>query len=311
MLEKVKMALLAMQRYSWEQAVCAHAFMEAGDMEIAIQLCYDAVNRQTECGRLGNMGYQHGVTDPIAILPVMLKAFEITKDPRLKTASDKAWQWALTDAPRNKDGIVYHMDNVKQFWVDSIYMLPPALISGGYVDEAIKQADGQIAALYDNEANLFRHIWDEDKQQFEVSEFWGVGNGWAIAGLGKLIEALPPEKAETRNRYIEIVTKTIRAALAYKKDNLFYNFLDRPADYSGNFIEGNFAQMLCYTVTKGVKQNWLPAEFATEIKPIREAIHKLVDDYGYVTPVCGAPFFNKPGIAPEGQAFFILMESVF
>jgi len=34
-----------------------------------------------------------------------------------------------------------------------------------------------------------------------------------------------------------------------------------------------------------------------------------VDKNGFVHDVCGAPIFNSPGIAPEGQAFFLLMET--
>ena len=34
-----------------------------------------------------------------------------------------------------------------------------------------------------------------------------------------------------------------------------------------------------------------------------------VDCYGLVRNVCGAPTFDKPGVAPEGQAFHILMEA--
>jgi len=305
MLEKVKSALLTMQRYSWEQAVAALAFLEAGDIDIAVCLCYDAVNRQTPCGRLGNLGAQNGATDPVAILPVLLAAYEKTQDPKLKTALNKAWKWALTDAPRNKNGIVYHMDNSRQFWVDSIYMLPPALLKGGYVSEAIMQADGYINALWDSDKKLFRHIWDDEKQEFEAAEFWGVGNGWAVAGLGRLIEGLP--EGEARSRYIKIVTDTCNAALEFTDNNLFHNFLNKPE----SFIEANFAQMLCYTIAKGVKQGWLDTELLNRVKPIRTAVHKLVDTYGYVTPVCGAPFFNSPGTAPEAQAFYILMEASF
>jgi len=307
MLEKVKSALLCMQRYSWEQAVAALAFHESGDEDIALRLVYDAVNRQTPDGRLGNMGGQNAVTDPVAILPVLVWAYDKTQDPTLKAALDKAWQWSLHDAPRNKKGIVYHMDNAQQFWVDSLYMFPPALLSGGYVDEAIKQADGYVDALYDNQVNLFRHIWDDEKQVFEVSAYWGVGNGWAIAGLSRMIEGLPSSKDEVKKRYIAIVSDTCQAALKYEADGLFHNFLTMP----DSFIEANFAQMLCYTVYKGVKQGWLDAKFLERVNKIREKVHQSVNQNGYVTPVCGAPFFNSPGIAPEGQAFHILMESAF
>ena len=306
MLEKVKSALLAMQRYSWEQGVAAQAFLEAGDDDIIIQISYDAVNRQTDDGRLANMGYQNGVTDPVAVTPALLKACELTGDPYLKQGLAKSWQWVLKDAPRSAAGILYHMDNTRQFWVDSLYMLPPALLAGGYIDEAVRQADGYIEALWDGEKGLFRHIWNDEKQIFDAPGFWGVGNGWAIAGLSRLIAGLP-QGHEARERYIAIVQKTIKAALALKDGQLFHNFLDQP----DSFVEVNFAQMLCYTIAKGVKQGWLAPGLLAEAEEIRQEIRRHVSPYGVVNDVCGAPHFDKLGIAPEGQAFFILMEVAF
>jgi len=42
---------------------------------------------------------------------------------------------------------------------------------------------------------------------------------------------------------------------------------------------------------------------------MRRAARGKVDDLGYVRDVCGSPTFEKPGVAAEGQAFFILMEA--
>ena len=41
----------------------------------------------------------------------------------------------------------------------------------------------------------------------------------------------------------------------------------------------------------------------------RTAALAEVGSYGLVRNVCGAPHFDKPGVAPEGQAFHILMEA--
>jgi len=308
MLSKVKTALLSMARYSWEQGVCAQAFMESGDDDVVIGLCYDAVNRQSEDGRLGNLGGQNAVTDPVVIVPALIRAYELTKDPALKAALDKAMHWCLKTGPRNADGIVYHMDHTHQFWVDSMYMFPATLMASGHPDEAIKQADGYIAALWNTDTHLFHHIWDEDKNDFEIPEFWGVGNGWALAGLARLIAGLPADKEDARKRYIDIATKTIKATLPLRhKDGLFHNFLDKP----DSFLEANFAQMLAYTIVRGVKEGWLDAAFMKEAESIRKSVHSCVNEYGLVYPVCGAPTFNKQGIAPEGQSFFILMEAAF
>ena len=254
MLDKVKTALLSMARYSWEQGVCAQAFLEAGDDVVVVGMCYDAVNRQTKDGRLGNLGQQNGVTDPVVIVPALMRACELTGDPALKKAFDLAMEWACKEAPRNAKGIVYHMDHTKEFWVDSLYMFPATLLAAGYADEAVKQADGYIAALRNTDKKLFHHIWDDDKQDFSVPQFWGVGNGWAMSGLSRLIAGLPDTHKDARERYITIVSETIDAALPLRdKSGMFHNFLNEP----DSFLELNFGQMLAYTIFRGVKQGWL------------------------------------------------------
>ena len=46
--EKVIPCMLAMQRYPWEQGVCAQALYEAGRDDLWIPMAYDAVKRQSE-----------------------------------------------------------------------------------------------------------------------------------------------------------------------------------------------------------------------------------------------------------------------
>ena len=307
-LARVKTALLSMQRYSWEQGVCAQAFLESGDMDTVTALCVEAVNRQTEDGRLANIGDQRAVTDPVAILEALVRASEHTTDPALKQGVQKTLDWALDKAPRSADGVIYHVDDAPQFWVDSLYMLPPPLLRAGYAEEAVRQADGYISRLYDPEKHMFRHIWDEDKQAFIRDAFWGVGNGWAVSGLARLIDGLPDGLREARDRYIRVVTQTVTACLAYKRDDdLFHDVLDRP----DTFVEVNFPQMLTYTIKRGIMRGWLPEALTAEADKMRRAVHKQVTPHGFVQNVCGAPTFDKPGIAPEGQAFFLLMESMY
>lgn len=55
-LEKVKRATLAMQRYSWEQGTVAQAFLERGETVTAILLAVEGVNRQIADGRCAQIG---------------------------------------------------------------------------------------------------------------------------------------------------------------------------------------------------------------------------------------------------------------
>ena len=75
--------------------------------------------------------------------------------------------------------------------------------------------------------------------------------------------------------------------------------------------ETNLAQMLAYTIYRGVAGGWLDAAYLAPADRMRRAAHDKVDAYGLVQDVCAAPHFDRPGTAPEGQAFFLLMEAAY
>ena len=305
MTDRVKRALLAMQRYNWEQGVTAQAFLEAGDDNVAIALAVEGANRQNADGRCCHIAESTAVTDPCAVGEALLFAAEQTHDPFLLAAKEKLLRWALVDAPRNSSGVVYHFLDSRMIWVDSMYMLPPFLARAGEYDEAMRQLDGYWDILYTPENGLLAHQWSDVEERFLRRDAWAVGNGWAMAGMARVIVLLP-ENHPGRTRLIRRVQQLISAALPCQMDDgAFHDVLDDPA----TFREVNFAQMLAYTIYRGVKEGWLDASLLPHAEKARAAALAEVDQYGLVRNVCGAPYFDKPGVAPEGQAFHILMET--
>ena len=69
--------------------------------------------------------------------------------------------------------------------------------------------------------------------------------------------------------------------------------------------------MLAYAIYRGASGAWLDAAYLDAADRMRQAAHAKVDDEGLVQDVCGAPTFDHPGTAPEGQAFFLLMEAAY
>ncbi|MDF2986479.1 MAG: glycosyl hydrolase [Eubacterium sp.] len=304
--EKVKQALLSMQRYSWEQGVAAQAFLEMGEKELVIQMSKAAILNQLADGRLAAVGNISVVTDPAGIGEAVLYASEVTKDPELGSAAQKLLSWLLEKAPRNRDGIIYHVIEKPQMWVDSFYMSPPFLSAAGCHTEALKQIKGYISLLFNPEKKLFSHIWDESKNDFARKDFWGVGNGWAMAGIARVISTLPYEMKTERDELINFVRTVLDSCLSYMRtDGLFHDVLDN----TNSFIETNLSQMLAYTIYRGIKAGWLSDSYLTFAETMKKAAYAKVDDSGFVQGVCGAPFFDRPGIAAEGQSFFLLMEA--
>ena len=305
-IDLVKLALLSMQRNSWEQGVAMDAFFEQGDRDVVIALAKEAAYRRIPDGRLAMIRPDEGITDPCSVGEALIFSFRETDDKDLGDACNSLLNWALKSAPRNQDGIVYHVPNRPEFWIDSMYMLPPYLAAAGYPEEALRQIDGYRAALFDRPTGLFSHKWDDEKQVFVRKDFWGVGNGWTAAGLARTIDLLPETMSSQKQELVQIARALIDCLLQYKRpDWLFHDVVDDP----GTFVEVNLSQMLAYTIYRGLVAGWLPGEYVKAARSLRQAVSGKVDRFGLVQGVCGSPSFDKPGVAAEGQAFYLLLDA--
>ena len=307
-IEKITQAMLSMQRASWEQGVAAQAFLELGENEMVYLLAQEAVLRQLDDGRLSVLYQDNGVTDPAASGKVVLYAGKLHDDKKLKEATEKMAHYLLEEAPRTESGIIYHILSAPEIWIDSMYMAPPFLAVAGHYQEAVKQIRGIRKYLWNPDKKLFSHRWNEEKKEFVNAAFWGVGNGWAAAGMSRVIKHLPSSMSVEKDELIHYTQEVIDGCLKYiRPDYLFHNVLDDQK----SFIETNLSQMLAYTIFRGVKNKWLPKRYLDYAHKMLNAAHKKVDNHGFVQGVCGAPYFDQPRRATEGQAFFLLMEAAY
>jgi len=303
-IERVRQAALAMQRYSWEQGVLAQAFLESGQEQAALLMALEGANRQSADGRCAQIGYQDAATDPCAIGEALIWACRKTGDPMLIRAMERLLQWALQDAPRDAQGVVYHLCSKKEFWVDSMYMLPPFLAKAGHYRQALLQIDGYWAALFDAEKGLLSHRYDAEKRVFLRKDPWAVGNGWACAGMARVRGLLSDEYHREKEALADKIRCILDHALPLQRpDGMFHDVLDAP----DTFPELNGGQMFAYTIYRGVREGYLDAAYLPYADKTWARARQGVDAYGLVRPVCGMPDFDHPGVAAEGQAFFLLM----
>jgi rhamnogalacturonyl hydrolase YesR len=98
----------------------------------------------------------------------------------------------------------------------------------------------------------------------------------------------------------------VDGCLAYQRaDGLFHNVIDQ----SGTFVETNLAQALAFAIYRGISDGWLSRDYLAHADRMRGAAREKMDAFGYVQGVCGAPHFDRPGTAAEGQAFCMMMEA--
>ena len=301
-------AMLAMQRRAWEQGVASQALLELGETELMILFAKDAVVNQKKDGRLGLNEGDKPVADPASNGEPVLTAARLTGDKSLMLAAERMLEFLLFKAPKTPEGILYHNYIENMIWVDAFYMAPPFLSIAGHPKEAVKQIDGFRNILLDPEKKLYYHMWDQDQQRYARKLLWGVGNGWAAAGMTRVLMSLPDSMNREKAIIKGYIKELVDAFLIYQRsDGLFHDILDDPS----TFVETNSAQMLAYTIFRGVKGGWLDRSYLKDAMKMRKAAFSKVDSFGLIQGVCGAPNFNKPGTATEGQAFFLLMEAAY
>jgi len=303
---KAKLALLAMQRHSWEQGTAMQAFLEQGDMRTVVLMAKEAVSRKLADGRPANIGSPGAVTDPCSVGEALIAACGHTGDAELKLGLDGLLCWSLQKAPRNGAGVVFHVDGSQQIWSDSTFMLPPFLAAAGFHDAALANLYGYWDVLFDEKARLMSHIWDDGAKSFVREAHWGGGNGWTIAAIARVYDLLPEARADDRAKLARMGKTLIDGLLAHVRGDFLFH--DVPDD-GGTFVETNLSQMLAYAMYRALRSGWLDAAFLETAEKLYGAATAKIDGYGLVRDCCGAPFFDRPGVSPEGQAFFLLMDA--
>jgi len=303
-IEKARNVMFAMQRASWEQGVVIQAMIECADYDMLRLLVNEALVRQTPDGRTCMLGSNNNVTDPVSAGYGILKCYELFGKEKYKQAADKLYNYCKNIAPRNNDGAVYHVNNSREIWSDSIYMLPPFLAAYRDYDECFKQIRGYRACLWNSDKKLYSHRWSDDENSFINEKFWGGGNGWAAAAFAIIYELLPDNQKEYKAEIITYLTELLDGLQNnVLPDGLFNDFVGD----SDSFIEANLSQMAAFAIYKSIKNGAIDSKYLDFANKMRDGALAKIDEFGYVQGAAGSPYFNSPGTSTEAQAFLLMM----
>lgn len=312
--EKVIGCMLAMQRYPWEQGVCAQALFEAGREELWIPMAYDAVRRQAADGRLALIGGDAAVSDPAANGEVCFRAYQRTNDPLFLQGAQRMLDYLEHTAPRTADGIICH-NNVSfeagyspaQLWVDGLYMVPPFFAVMGRIDEAAEQIRGYIRYLFDEKAGLFFHIVDTADGRFVRKKHWATGNGWALMGIARVAEAAgEANRADIRDEMTSFLNQLLRSMLEHQAaDGRFHDILDDPE----TFPDGTSSAMMAAVVFRGILHGYVSGDHRGAAEAAYSTVAGKTDGMGLIREVCGCPDFLSEGTSAEAQAAFVMADA--
>lgn len=302
---------MSAQRASWEQGMAAQALLEcrqfyncSGDILGPNPLyelfgaIHDAVVRQGPDGRLavllnGDGRYDAGALDPACVGESIFYFLTISSDtlPRFETAVKRMLMYILTAcrsalldsaggcALAKYNTLYSHCTGSLEVWSDSVYMLPPFLVSAAiyYIThpdasfqplELLRNGLQQItlaSRILQSPTGEWSHIYDLQKREFIRRVYWGLGHGWVCGGIirvfrmlafalcnrahgrnGLLARALRTNtdiRAQIHQCYLILVT-TYDACMSYiRPDGRFHSIVDDKE----SFVETNLSQQLAYT----------------------------------------------------------------
>ncbi len=209
------------------------------------------------------------------------------------------------DVPVGQDEhlrLLSHRIDAVEIWSDSVYMLPPFLVSAAAFysreptltptegswrytpHELLRMGLQQIvlaAEVLQAPSGEWSHIFDLRAREFKRKAFWGVGNGWVCCGIVRVLstvleidvdrcslEDARGDLPALLHRVYDILLRTMRACLGHMlPSHRFRDVLDDPA----SFEETNLSQMLSYTLYRLVDlQRFYPAFRARGFAPPEE-----------------------------------------
>ena len=301
-------AMMCMTRQCWEDGMVAQALMETGEYTKLDIVVYDMVLRQSADGRLCNVENTPAVTDSSFCIPAVYLTGKQKNNQELINAALKNIKFLLYDAERAEEGTLYHMRGTTDIWADSMAFLPYSLALTGHKKEGIAQMRGVFERLYDSDKGLCLHMWDECKQRFIRPLAWGVGNGWALTGLLRMLP-LYADEGESYDWLMATFFKLLDTMLSHMTaEGCFHDVLDDP----DTFCESETAAMIAYTVYKAALEKILPENkiefYLKKADLIHSSLWEKVDERGIVMNAASSPSFNHPGSSVECQAHFLMME---
>lgn len=206
---------------------------------------------------------------------ILFNMYARTGEEKYKKALDLMYS-QFEGQPRTREGGFWHKKVYPhQMWLDGLYMGAPfyAEYAARYgKPEAFQDVINQFCVVarhtYDPATGLYKHAWDESREQFwcnkengQSAHSWGRAMGWFAMALVETLEFVPVDEPN-RDSLLAILDNVVKQIERYqdKKTGLWYQVLDRSGD-RGNYLESSVSAMFIYSLYKGIRLGVVPATY--------------------------------------------------
>ncbi|KAJ3998634.1 Six-hairpin glycosidase [Lentinula boryana] len=343
-IEQVRSNLIAIASQSWELGTAAEALTELDWPALsvfnasAIPPPYelDAANNASDVLKIATstvsakpsdslalVANDGAVGDPASIgVAVLLANWTDSSDISYASAASEQLDYLLNVAPRTDSGAISQRSDQVQLWADFIYMAPPfiayygALQGGDNGTSLLQTAFEQISLYRDvlrDDDGLWRHV---ALGSWEDSTHWATGNGWAAAGMLRVLETLDHSSvasdfAEQSASLAQWIQEIISTAWQYQAENgTLLNTIDDPTSFPDS---SGTALLASVTYRMAVYSN------DTSLIPYADKAFQVIgdsiDENGWLRNTVDPETFDTPSAAssasPEGQAFVLLLQAAY
>lgn len=245
-----------------------------GDKEM-FKYVYSYVDTMVQAdGSIYNYKPEEYNIDHVNAGKLLFSIYDITQEERFEKASTLLRSQMLTH-PRTTEGGWWHKKVYPhQMWLDGLYMGAPFVAEYGkrngedVFEDVVKQFLIVGKHTYDDSTHLYRHAWDEAKEQFWADpttgcsqHAWGRANGWFMMAMVDVL-AIVPEGTVGRDSLLNMFRGLSETLLDYRdeKTGMWYQVLDSPKR-EGNFVESSCSAMFTYAYLKGSRLGLLDSKF--------------------------------------------------
>ncbi|WP_255170081.1 glycoside hydrolase family 88 protein [Natrononativus amylolyticus] len=318
-----------MEAETWQKAVGINGLLKTKEerfVQGAKNLIDRSVETQTSRGALSLGALDPTVLDtpewpdyksgyfqcsPATLGYSVLDQYEMSGNEKYLQAAEKQYNH-LISAKRTADGGISYNTIVNELWIDALYMVSPFLARYGEVTNnhrAFQEAVNQILIhkkyLWDENTQLFRHIWRETPNTYPESSLWSRGNGWAAAGIIDTLIHLPDD-VKNYEKVVDTLVELLESIIGFQDSSgLWHHILDDPA----SSLETSGTLMFIYAINMSLDGEYTNGNnYLKASKKALKASKGFVDDLGNVNRVALPP--GGPGVplgnTSYGQGWFLL-----
>lgn len=159
-------------------------------------------------------------------------------------------------------------DNDYWWWVDALYMAMPVMakmygVTGDtkYLDKLCDNLAYTDSLLWDEEEHLYyrdaKYVYPEHTTDNGLKDFWARGNGWALAGLAKVIACLPQGYSHNEALFSRFIQLAEAAKDCQQEEGYWTRSLIDPGQAEGPETSGT--ALITYALLYGINNGLLSA----------------------------------------------------